>query len=1667
MACKSGNTELLKAFRKSVSELSELFVAFYTNIDTLKTAVGVCCETTNANLEAIKIILRTYIDNQEACCLALLIKLDVIEGQFRKIRCCQKKNEVTTTTEPSEATSTEAVITSTEERICDEPTSFHGYNSFPSFNTKYVGEETGRVYLTFDAHEIPDKFQVWWDGVKRIDTGYVGLEKFQSRLDAALFNNYGLPPELISDESSGVAYFDKDSAFPDTVDVLVFSPMKNTQWDFTISCPQEVTTTTSEESTTTTEEITTTTTPFDFPCDKCYELSDTIVDGIAGLFRVTDCDDIVSYVTVPDGTSVYGYFKTAVSLRRGGRIRLSDICTSSTTVEPHSSTTEEPHTSTSTEPIATTTEEPSTTTTDLADCFCMELLCDEPGEFAYFDTIDCYGHYSIIQVGFGDPVYRTFMEAMPRDFFGAVDSSDLCTTTTTEEKTTTTSAPYCDCKWYRLTDVSNNGIKAIFYAIHCTGIENLIEVSYNSPLDICLCYASPIFDNGTAVILGECEDFTTTTTEPPYVSTTTALPCYCYLLIDAFPDAYPAEFEVEDCDGEIYTLFVEFGYPEKVEARNVWGRSYDAGVEWLDSCETTTTTEIPVTTTSEPGTTTSSTEIPPTTTSTTEEPSTTTSGEPGTTSSTEEPGTTSSTEEGTTTTTTLEVKFCNDEFSGGMDFPIGYEISMGAEESMVRFNYETNLLPIRIALYFDGMLPPKFDTGYVGDVLTYNYGGSGRALFIASLSSHGVIADFITNPDDGYPLILSDSTGYVDWDKDSATESAYVYIYAPMATTYWEVLQECPGVDGTTSTTTCCNRPSGTNIELVKLYTVAGELPRDIQHMATLELVCSSWENFHVRFEDVETINSDKAEYESLTLTEKVYSGWDIECDCTLMEDGFYWLYPFGDEGSKFTYFESLDCVAVIHISGGLIDLIDECCYIITTSSSTTEEPHTTTSSTTEEPVIITTAEPDCFCYELQNKCIGGIARFDVEFCDGTFDTIYVSCGNNFTGCFKWALPRDVRGRVRYCGVCNTSTTTTTEEPVTTTTEFVCELEVIVYDAECNYEETTTTTTTELIEHSFFNVELYNKSTCIGYEPKLYESPVPLSVEEGFYFSEILDAIVQIIDFTGDGSDGWLPEDIMVYGRFDSCGEVRNAISTTTTECPECCYGLLYNWRSIDTGLLAPTDWHVPTDAEWTTLINYLGGESVASGKLKSLCCWIEGYEEATNQSGFTAIPGGLRNFGDGLFGDIGNSCQLWSFTEYDANAAWSMLIGYDFSIVDLYHKTFGLSIRCLLDGVDPADPGFVVDIDGNTYTTVKIGTQVWMAENLKVQHYKNGEVIPEVTDNTDWSNLITGALCAYDNDWGNACLSEPTTTTTCIGEYIDALAPTEVTIIPDAVGDNPVTWYYKIYATMGGYRSLFSTEFPITQGDSTNQIIFSYNLPSWATHVYIMRAVFSGGYTPEDGGLEVVGLTESPYDIFGHFNEMSGADLYPVYQVWNDCGDEPTTTTTTTIDPYVQPDPFYICADVYGDAMVVTTALPTPTFQWQWDLGSGTWIDIGFLDGIYGYLTDTLYVPGFYDNFLFRCKVTSGGNDYYSNEVELITDHGCTYYYYICNTYSVANCSLELSGLELRFAEPLELGYYCSWRIDNVILYVASVGGDGHDYSAFILSGKYNSCAEAQAGCP
>jgi uncharacterized protein (TIGR02145 family) len=128
-------------------------------------------------------------------------------------------------------------------------------------------------------------------------------------------------------------------------------------------------------------------------------------------------------------------------------------------------------------------------------------------------------------------------------------------------------------------------------------------------------------------------------------------------------------------------------------------------------------------------------------------------------------------------------------------------------------------------------------------------------------------------------------------------------------------------------------------------------------------------------------------------------------------------------------------------------------------------------------------------------------------------------------------------------------------------------------------------------------------------------------------------------------------------------------------------YGYLYNWyAATDSRKICPTDWHVPTDSDWTKLTNELGGESLAGTVMKkSDVLWTT--NTGTNTSGFSALPGGSRS-NVGSFDYIRSTAFFWSATENDSTRAWYRILSYNDGSVTRYnyYKSFGYSVRCLRD---------------------------------------------------------------------------------------------------------------------------------------------------------------------------------------------------------------------------------------------------------------------------------------------------------------------------------------------------------------------------------------------------
>lgn len=132
-------------------------------------------------------------------------------------------------------------------------------------------------------------------------------------------------------------------------------------------------------------------------------------------------------------------------------------------------------------------------------------------------------------------------------------------------------------------------------------------------------------------------------------------------------------------------------------------------------------------------------------------------------------------------------------------------------------------------------------------------------------------------------------------------------------------------------------------------------------------------------------------------------------------------------------------------------------------------------------------------------------------------------------------------------------------------------------------------------------------------------------------------------------------------------------------------YGALYNWFAVAGGNLCPVGWHVPADYEWSTLTTNIGGDAYAGGKLKETGTvhWLTPNTLATNETGFSGLPGGYRKWDTGKFLKIQTQGLFWtSETAALQTYAWLRLLRYDYGVIETwdYLKQFGYSVRCVKD---------------------------------------------------------------------------------------------------------------------------------------------------------------------------------------------------------------------------------------------------------------------------------------------------------------------------------------------------------------------------------------------------
>lgn len=224
--------------------------------------------------------------------------------------------------------------------------------------------------------------------------------------------------------------------------------------------------------------------------------------------------------------------------------------------------------------------------------------------------------------------------------------------------------------------------------------------------------------------------------------------------------------------------------------------------------------------------------------------------------------------------------------------------------------------------------------------------------------------------------------------------------------------------------------------------------------------------------------------------------------------------------------------------------------------------------------------------------------------------------------------------------------------------------------------------------------DYYIRAYAISGSDTVYGSNVSFSTLDYETVSDIEGNEYKVIAI---GRQTWMAENLRTTKLNDGTPVplVKDESKWTTLATPAYCfykndeeafkpvYGALYNWYAVNTGKLCPSGWHVPGDPEWTLLTDFLGGENIAGGKLKEIgsTYWVEPNAGATNESGFTAYPGGFR-YSDGKFFDFGFSSYWWASGEFSSARAYFRFLYY--SDANIYRfdnvKKNGFSVRCLKD---------------------------------------------------------------------------------------------------------------------------------------------------------------------------------------------------------------------------------------------------------------------------------------------------------------------------------------------------------------------------------------------------
>jgi uncharacterized protein (TIGR02145 family) len=269
-------------------------------------------------------------------------------------------------------------------------------------------------------------------------------------------------------------------------------------------------------------------------------------------------------------------------------------------------------------------------------------------------------------------------------------------------------------------------------------------------------------------------------------------------------------------------------------------------------------------------------------------------------------------------------------------------------------------------------------------------------------------------------------------------------------------------------------------------------------------------------------------------------------------------------------------------------------------------------------------------------------------------------------------------------------------------------------------------------------------------------------------------------------------------------------------------YGALYNWYAVNTGKLAPTGWHVPTDSEWTVLTTYLGGDNGAGGPMKETGTthWISPNTGATNSSGFSALPGGCRNY-YGVFTDFGDYGYWWSATASDATYSLYRSMFFDGASVDRNYNldVYGFSVRCVRDNntSPPLAPVISSAVAGDGGVTVNwnavigassynlyyaAGTAVTIATGTKLTGVTSPKLVATLTNGTQYAFAVSAV-----NAGGESGLSAVKTAT----PQVTVVVPSAPTISSATPGNASATVSWNTASSATSYNLYYAAGTTVT----------------------------------------------------------------------------------------------------------------------------------------------------------------------------------------------------------------------------------------------------------------